>query len=188
VELFVYFPLYAFTACTWTLYLLPSWCSGNSIDLYSGDDQFEYPLEPRLSWPTVFMFLTVPPDKFCLVPRVYHDSFLLNLFQFIFHQSLYGRRYMGLVWETDGMSTLTKLKSHGPSEKGSTVISVRRFERKVSLWKGVNGRIILRWILIKVLNNYILSTVCWAWNVFSHPEGRSKVEGGTCLRTEGRRE
>jgi len=165
-------PVYAFMICTETLRLLPGWCSGDSVDLCSGDDRFEpSSLEPPLSRPRVFM----------LVPRVCYDSFLPNLFQFTIHQSLYHRRYMDLVWETDRVWTDLRIWNRiGAVEKGSIVLSDWRFERKGSLWKRVSVRIILKWILIKVPNNCILSAVWRAWNVLCHPEGRARMGGEVC--------
>jgi hypothetical protein len=165
-------PVYAFMACTGSLYLLPSWCSGDSIDLYSGDDRFEpSPLETPLTRPRVFM----------LVPRVCYDSFLPNLFQFVIHQSLYHRRCMDLVWETERVwIALRNWSQMGAREKGSIVISDWRFERRGSLWKRISVRIILKWTLIKVHNNSILSAAWWAWNVLSHPERRARMGGEVC--------
>lgn len=102
----------------------------------------------------------------------YLESATTASFRMFSNSSFYHPRYMDLVWETD------RVWSHmGAREKGNIVISDWRFERKGSLWKRISVRMILKWILIKVPDNCILSAVWRAWKVLSPPEGRARMGG-----------
>jgi hypothetical protein len=73
-------PFTHITANSWKHYLT-DWCSGHSLNLYSGGAYFESRPGHRYPNWSFLLFSSVPP------PRLGHDHFLPNHFQLIVYQS-----------------------------------------------------------------------------------------------------